>query len=524
VVVCRKPSPTVPDRARAFAVHHGPGIAAVAVVWALVAFTNGRLPTSHAVALFAAAAGSGGLAGGFGPAVTAAGVALPAGWLLGLPLDLSFVGVLALGALLLGVTGERLQRSRRRAGALADELAVTQRRLADEGEGHRRAAAERETLLHEAERARAEAESASRAKDEFLAVLSHGLRTPLQGVLGWVSLLRDGRLDAAQQGRALQAIEHSTRLHTRLVNDLLDVSCIISGELTVESRPLDLSAAVREAIDQLRPRAAARGVTLDASVAECGVTLGDPERLHQVLDNLLSNALTFTPPGGTVSVRCERDGRDVVIVVEDTGEGIAAEFLPRLFERFQQADSSISRYHGGLGLGLAIARRVVELHGGCITADSAGVGRGATFTVRLPVREPEHPGSAPSPWSAPGALSGRHILVVEDDADSREAIALALSLEGASVESAGSVHEALGRLGSTRFEAVVSDLSMPGADGFMLLEQLRAHGVEAPAIAVSGFATPEDRARALAAGFSVHMAKPIDVEVLLRTVSHLVGG
>jgi PAS domain S-box-containing protein len=385
----------------------------------------------------------------------------------------------------------------------------------------RRAEAEREALLREAERARTEAESASRAKDEFLAVLSHELRAPLQGVLGWVSLLRDQRLDATQQLRALQAIERSTHLQTQLINDLLDVSRIIGGRLTVDSRPLDLAAAVREAIDHLRPSATAHGVTLDASVADCGVTLGDPDRLRQVLGNLLSNAIKFTPRGGTVSVRCERDGGDIVVAVEDTGEGIAPEFLPLVFERFRQADSSSSRRHGGLGLGLAIARRLVELHGGEIRAESDGVGRGARFTVRLAACDPLVV-SAPSSAADDGALRGRRVLLVEDDADSREAISLALTLEGATVTAAGTADDALTRLGNAAPDAVVSDLSMPGTDGYALLAQLRARGVAAPAIAVSGLAAPEDRARALTAGFSAHVAKPVELDLLLRTLARLV--
>jgi PAS domain S-box-containing protein len=386
----------------------------------------------------------------------------------------------------------------------------------------RRAEAERETLLRDAERARTEAESASRAKDEFLAVLSHELRAPLQGVLGWVSLLRDRRLDTTQQMRALQAIERSTRLQTQLINDLLDVSRIISGNLAIDSRPVELAATVREAIDQHRPSASVAGITLDASVADCGITVGDPERLQQVLGNVLSNAIKFTPQGGTVTVRCERDGSDVVIVVEDTGEGIAPTFLPLIFERFRQADSSTSRRHGGLGLGLAIARRLVELHGGEIRAESEGIGRGARFTIRLPAREPAEATSPSSCDDEDGPLSGRRVLVVEDDADAREAISLALTLEGATVTEAGTADEALAQVGRLQPDAVVSDLSMPGKDGYALLAQLRARGVSAPAIAVSGLAAPEDRARALTAGFSAHVAKPVEVDLLLRTLVRLV--
>jgi PAS domain S-box-containing protein len=385
----------------------------------------------------------------------------------------------------------------------------------------RRAEEEREALLREAERARSEAELASRAKDEFLAVLSHELRAPLQGVLGWVTLLREGRLEASQQVRALQAIERSTRLQTQVINDLLDVSRIISGKLSVEARPLDVVGAVREAVERVRPAAAARGITLDASIADCGVSLGDAQRWQQVLGNLLSNAMKFTPPGGRISVRCEHAGEEIMVVVEDSGEGIAPEFLPHVFERFRQADASSSRRHGGLGLGLAIARRLVELQGGRIIAESEGVGRGARFTIHLPMHDPEATCPAVIPESPRGEMSGRHLLVVEDDPDSREAIALALELHGGHVRAAGSVDEALALVDGSPLDAVLSDLSMPGKDGYALLERLRARGVDAPVVAVSGFATPEDRERALAAGFSAHVAKPVDVDVLLNAVAKL---
>src|SRR4029453_19126850 len=365
----------------------------------------------------------------------------------------------------------------------------------------RRAEAEREALLHATESARAEAELASRAKDEFLAVLSHELRAPLQGVMGWVSLLRDGRLDAGQQSRAVQAIERSTHLQTQLINDLLDVSRIISGKLTLDSRPLDVTTAVRDAVEQVRPSAEARGISLETDIVDCGIMLGDSDRVQQVLGNLLSNALKFTPQGGTITVRCARGGHEIVIEVEDTGEGIVGEFLPFVFERFRQADSSSSRRHGGLGIGLAITRRLVELHGGSISVHSDGPGRGARFTVRLPLHEPETNSRVPAPAATRGTLQGRRILVVEDDADSREAVTLALTLEGAHVRAAGSVDEALERIDTDRFDAVVSDLSMPGADGYALLDRLRARGVDVPAIAVSGFATPEDQRRAINPGF-----------------------
>ena len=234
-----------------------------------------------------------------------------------------------------------------------------------------------------------EAESVRRAKDEFLAVLSHELRAPLQGVFGWISLLREGRLDPAQQAHAYQAIERCARRQMQVVNDLLDVSRIVAGTFTVDSRHLELSEVARRLVEEFRPLAAQRGIEFESSISECGVTFGDPERLRQVLANLLSNALKFTPAGGAVRVRCEQVGGEVVLQVTDTGEGIRPQFLPHVFEQFRQADCSSSRRHGGLGLGLAITRRLVELHGGVITAESPGLGRGATFTVRLPASQRE---------------------------------------------------------------------------------------------------------------------------------------
>jgi signal transduction histidine kinase len=253
---------------------------------------------------------------------------------------------------------------------------------------------ERAALLRE--RGRAEAESVRRAKDEFLAVLSHELRAPLQGILGWVSLLKGGRLDPAQGAHAHDAIERSARRQMQLINDLLDVSRIVAGNFTVESRPLEMSDIVERLVEQFRPLAAMRGVGFESNVSDCGVTVGDPERLAQVLASLLSNALKFTPAGGRIAVRCEKRGGQILLAVMDSGEGITPEFLPHVFDRFRQADATSTRRHGGLGLGLAIARQLVELHCGTITAESAGPARGATFTVRLPVRDAGAAGRRPS--------------------------------------------------------------------------------------------------------------------------------
>jgi PAS domain S-box-containing protein len=246
---------------------------------------------------------------------------------------------------------------------------------------------ERAALLRE--RGRAEADSVRHAKDEFLSVLSHELRAPLQGVLGWVSLLQEGHLDSAQQTRAHDAIERCARRQMQLINDLLDVSRIVAGTFRLESHPVELTGVVRNLVEQSRPLASLRGIAFEAYLSDCGVTLGDPDRLHQALANLVSNALKFTPAGGTIAVRCEKCGDHLVVTVRDTGEGIGPQFLPYVFDRFRQADASTSRCHDGLGLGLAIARKLVELHDGTIEADSPGPGRGAVFTVRLPVREPD---------------------------------------------------------------------------------------------------------------------------------------
>jgi len=246
---------------------------------------------------------------------------------------------------------------------------------------------ERAALLRE--RGRAEADSVRHAKDEFLSVLSHELRAPLQGVLGWVSLLQEGRLDSAQQTRAHDAIERCARRQMQLINDLLDVSRIVAETFKLEFHPVELAGVVRNLVEQSRPLASLRGIAFEAYLSDCGVTLGDPDRLHQALANLVSNALKFTPAGGTIAVRCEKCGDHLVVIVRDTGEGIGPQFLPYVFDRFRQADASTSRRHDGLGLGLAIARKLVELHGGTIEADSPGPGRGAIFTVRLPVREPD---------------------------------------------------------------------------------------------------------------------------------------
>jgi signal transduction histidine kinase/ActR/RegA family two-component response regulator len=388
----------------------------------------------------------------------------------------------------------------------------------------------RDELLARELAARADAEAANRAKDEFLAMLSHELRTPLNAMLGWVRMLRAGRLDSAGAAHGLEVIERNIRHQTQIIADLLDVSRIITGKLSIDLQPVDLAPAIESAVDTLRPAAQARGVALTAELdPAAGSVAGDAARLEQVVTNLLTNALKFTPPGGRVTVRLARTGDWARLTVRDTGAGIRPDFLPHLFERFRQADSSSTRVHGGLGLGLAIVRHLVEIHGGRVRADSEGEGRGATFTVELPMLSAEPLGR----WIAGRRggtdqrrvdLSGVRVLVVDDDADTLDVVQLALGQHGASVQVAGSVAEAWACLASAPPDVLVSDISMPGEDGFDLMRRVRAsHGRIAtlPAIALSAFARPEDATRAAAAGFQRHLAKPVELGELVAVVGVL---
>jgi PAS domain S-box-containing protein len=388
----------------------------------------------------------------------------------------------------------------------------------------RQAEEQRAKILAHAEAARAEAEAANRAKDEFLATLSHELRTPLSAILAWTSLLRIGKLDAATSSRALETIERNTKLQAQLIEDLLDVSRIITGKLRLQPRPVQLAASVEGALDAVRPTAEAKGVALGCTTEDVGAVSGDPDRLQQVLWNLLSNAVKFTPAGGRVDVHLRQVGPSVEITVSDTGEGISPEFLPYVFDRFRQVDSTAGRAHGGLGLGLAIARHLVELHGGSIRAHSAGVGHGATFTVRLPMMAA--PARSPSGATQLGtalagtrsngapALEGTRVLVVDDEADARGYLTVALEQCGAEVVTAASAHEALESLQRQRPDVLVSDIGMPGEDGFALIAKVRAldaaNGGRLPAVALTAYARTEDRGRVLKAGYDLHLPKPID--------------
>jgi len=396
----------------------------------------------------------------------------------------------------------------------------------------RRTQEERIQLLARERAARAEAEEANRQKDRFLAVVSHELRTPLGALLLWTKVLQDDPIDPDLRRRALSSIRECTMAQSRLVDDLLDISRVISGKLYLDPKLIDPAAVVRAAIESARPAAAAKGLTLDATFrAGVGRVLGDAGRLRQVLDNLLSNAIKFTDTGGRVRVvACRNDG-DVEVEVSDNGRGIRREILPRLFNPFSQGeDSLMTRAQGGLGLGLAIARQLTELQGGSLHGDSDGVGRGATFTVRLPLA-PESESAKPV---APGEpvlerLRNVRLLLVDDDARVREPLGLLLQQEGADVECADSADAAWNALLRRPPQVLVSDVAMPGkgGDGYSLLRRVRGQAPEAvrdlPAVALTAHAREIDRTRALDAGFDMHVPKPVDVDQLVVGIGALVA-
>jgi signal transduction histidine kinase len=385
-------------------------------------------------------------------------------------------------------------------------------------------------LYRREQRARAEAETANRSKDEFLALLSHELRTPLQSMLGWVRLLRRDALDRAAAARALETIDRNAQAQARIIGDLLDISRIVAGKLRIELRPLNLVAVVNAAVESARPEAAARGIRLETTVDEDAAEVeGDAERLQQVLANLLSNALKFTPSGGSVEVCLERDGARARIAVRDTGPGIAGDILPYVFDRFRQADSSATRAHGGLGLGLAIVRHLVELHRGTVRAETGGTAPGATLIVELPLSraaqaaERRRAVSAATAGEDRPSLAGLRVVVVDDDADTRTMLAVALGDHGADVRAVASAAEAMTALAETPADVLISDISMPGEDGYSLIRTLRARGEWLAALALTALARAEDGERALSAGFQRCLAKPVDPAELAAIVRELVG-
>jgi PAS domain S-box-containing protein len=395
---------------------------------------------------------------------------------------------------------------------------------------------ERATLLERAEIARADAVNANRLKDDFLATLSHELRTPLNAILGYARMLRLGIVEPARQASAFEVVERNATALTQMVGDVLDVSSIIGGKIRLNVGTVDLPAIVEEAVATVRTAADAKGVRLQVTAnPHAGPVSGDPDRLQQIVWNLLSNAVRFTPRGGRVQVRVERVDSHAEIVVSDTGGGIHPDFLPHVFERFRQADSRFSREYGGLGLGLAIARDLVELHGGTIQAFSDGEGTGATFRVELPlmiVHRPDHAPGAASPAAGaplvharPSDLLNLRVLAVDDDADALQLLRDVLETAGATVTVAHTAKEALEALSLAVPDVMITDLGMPKTDGFELLAAVRGSPDAAvqtmPVAALTAYARSDDRTRALRAGFEMHLAKPIDPAELVAAVAAL---
>ena len=389
-------------------------------------------------------------------------------------------------------------------------------------------------LLMRAERARTEAESANRIKDEFLATLSHELRTPLTSLLAWSSLLRDAKEDErALVKEGIEAIDRNARLQAQLIDDLLDVSRIVSGKLILDVKPLDLAAVTRAAIEVVRPAADAKSISIEC-LCEPGLEAiaADEARLHQVVWNLLSNAVKFTPQAGTISVGVKRDGFHARLTVRDSGQGISAEFLPRVFDRFRQADSSTTRVFGGLGLGLAIVRHLVELHGGMVSAQSEGINRGATFSVTFPLlMERNEPATVVRDGEMIGAevgsLDGLRVLLVDDEPEARTVVGTIIGRAGAEVRACASASDGLRELLHWLPDVILSDIGMPQEDGYSFIAKIRSlsreEGGAIPAAALTAYAREEDRVQALAAGYQMHVAKPIEPNHLITIVARLGG-
>lgn len=384
-----------------------------------------------------------------------------------------------------------------------------------------------------------QAQEANRLKDEFLATLSHELRTPLNGILGWSQMLRQGNLNETASARALETIERNAKAQVQLINDLLDISRIIQGKLRLDVRPVDLVPVIEAAIESVRLAADAKSVRLQSILDPAASPVsGDPDRLQQVLWNLLSNAIKFTPKRGRVQIRLERINSHVEIIISDTGKGITPQFLPYVFERFRQADSSITRAHGGLGLGLAIVRSLVEMHGGTVHVASPGEGQGSTFTVKLPImivhgkpskEERVHPTAASDGSSLDTSLNldGLRILAVDDEVDARDLLVTILQAHGAAVQVAASSEEALKILEQFQPQVLISDIGMPDEDGYGLIRRVRAlkpeQGGRVPALALTAYAREEDRRRSLLAGFQMHLPKPVNPDELIVVVASLAG-
>jgi PAS domain S-box-containing protein len=415
-------------------------------------------------------------------------------------------------------------------GSSGRKLIVTSRNISSEKRAADSEAAARTSALENERRLRTEAEAANRGKDQFLSVFSHELRSPLNAILGWNRILAVKRPEDAEVAAITPRIEHSARAQLKMVNDLLDLARIETGKLRMEARPMQLAKVVVAALDQTRPSAATRGITLHADIQPgAGPLRGDPDRLQQVVSNLLSNALKFTAAGGEITVGLHNVGGFIELSVEDSGQGIAPELLPHVFDRFRQGDSSITRHTGGLGLGLSLVREIVTLHGGTVSAHSDGVGHGAKFVARFPARQPwkSEPPVAGDPHSPAGhaSLGGLSILVVDDEPDARTVVAETLKLEGANVTVTDSARSAYAKLqeNGAHFDIIVTDIGMPMEDGYSLVRRLRAlqSGRQMLAIAVTGYASSSDIEAAMDAGFDLHVPKPLDFNTFVPMVRRL---
>jgi signal transduction histidine kinase len=396
-------------------------------------------------------------------------------------------------------------------------------------------------LMTREQKARASAEIANRVKDDFLAMLSHELRTPLNAIFGWTHLLRRGKLNDADRARGIDVIHRNAEAQRAIIDELLDISRIVTGKLKLEPQPVELVGVIEAALDAVRPAAEAKNIQITAALdANAGLVMGEAVRLQQVVWNLLSNAVKFTPPGGRVEVELKAVGPQVEVVIRDTGEGIAPEFLPYIFERFRQADTSAKRTHGGLGLGLSIVSSLVAMHSGEVRAESEGKGKGATFTVTLPLiteslGATESTAIVPGYWQQngssdnatdlqPDVLSGLKVLTVDDQQDTRELIILALGRYGAEVRASDSASMALKMIEDWKPDVVVSDIGLPEMDGYDFMRRLReleGNGARIPAIAVTGYAGALDESKALKAGYALHLSKPIELNELAKAIARV---
>src|ERR1043166_7734029 len=416
-------------------------------------------------------------------------------------------------------------------------------KIARDISARKRAEEERAELLLREQNARAEAEAANRLKDEFLAIVSHEVRTPLNSIVGWIQMLRSGKLDEEHTAKALESIDRNAALQGTIITELLETSRIVTGNLKLDSKPIALPSLIEAAIEIVRPAAEAKSIQIETALdISAGPIWGDSGRLQQVFWNLLSNAVKFTPRDGRIEVRLERDNSNAIIVVKDNGEGMEADFMPYVFDRFRQADATTSRSFGGLGLGLSIVRSVVEMHGGSVRAESEGKGRGANFTVTLPIMavsdllaefefQQTDLDTGLRALSKPTRaevvrLDGLHLLVVDDHEDTRELLRVALTNSGGDVRTCASSADALATLKSWKPDCIISDVGMPGADGYKLIKKIRAlkkkDRAKTPAIALTGFAGDDDKLQAIAAGYQLHLSKPVDLGTLTSEIARLV--